>query len=625
MQFSSSAVKKALLLAFSAWLAFLIAVSLDIPNPYWAAMPVWVIAQSTRGLLLERALYRVIGTVVGAATGLIILVLFPPFWQLVLMALMVFIFAGALYLLQQTRAYMALLAGITVAVVMLPALSAPDQAFELAWARTVCTLIGVIVGTLVTGWGTPSHSRHDFYQQVRRLASDAVKATIVLLSESDQHKADQILARLTSQISSLEAQAANAAAGSVQGHKRTEYVEALLFATLETLAAASQLHAQLQRGMQISPEVIAQLHDFSDRFEQGRPLAPLRRQDAELLPNKVSLARLRRALGQMKRAELALFATNYPFWRGGVLLRRFVADRDWIRARQVATVAGLVAFISGWVVYITQSEVIELAATGVCIFSLLLSSLPRPHLVARMVMKGVAVGVIVAVFYRVGIQPYVQEPVWLLVSVLPFMLMGGFARNHPVTMQPALDATMCFLLVSQMGMPVAPLVIVLQGAAAMWCGVALVCTSFYLLPRHTEQWAQALLRVVVYDLYDLIRQRPPRQVSLWRARVTRHLLQLLRWMGTGTPQGLLALVNFGYGVIAWQRLTAKGSAHESIGLQLLSALVAFDREPEKSHQAILALVPQITDAVLVAALYDMADALEDAKPMLQLLHSSPVN
>lgn len=37
-------IKRALLLAFSAWISFVLAVLFEVDNPYWAAMPVWVIA-----------------------------------------------------------------------------------------------------------------------------------------------------------------------------------------------------------------------------------------------------------------------------------------------------------------------------------------------------------------------------------------------------------------------------------------------------------------------------------------------------------------------------------------------------------------------------------------------------
>lgn len=53
-------------LAVAAWLAFAIASVLHVKNAYWAAMPIWVVAQSSRGLLFERAVSRVVGTLAGA-------------------------------------------------------------------------------------------------------------------------------------------------------------------------------------------------------------------------------------------------------------------------------------------------------------------------------------------------------------------------------------------------------------------------------------------------------------------------------------------------------------------------------------------------------------------------------
>src|SRR5690606_8334708 len=49
-------------LALSALLAFSVASLLQVENAYWAAMPVWVVTQNVRGLLIERAVFRVVGT-----------------------------------------------------------------------------------------------------------------------------------------------------------------------------------------------------------------------------------------------------------------------------------------------------------------------------------------------------------------------------------------------------------------------------------------------------------------------------------------------------------------------------------------------------------------------------------
>src|SRR5688500_14611171 len=62
-------VAHGLRLAFAAWLAFAIASLFHLGNAYWAAMTIWVVSQASRGLLLERGFFRIIGTVLGAAVG----------------------------------------------------------------------------------------------------------------------------------------------------------------------------------------------------------------------------------------------------------------------------------------------------------------------------------------------------------------------------------------------------------------------------------------------------------------------------------------------------------------------------------------------------------------------------
>lgn len=617
-----SSLQRALLLAFSAWISFILAVLFGVENPYWAAMPVWVIAQSTRGVLLERALYRVMGTVIGAAVGLLILLTDHAVWQLLLMTLIIFISAGSLQLIQGVRSYMVLLSGITVSVVVLPALLSPDQGLDLAWARIQSTFIGVVVGTLLTGIGTPKNPRQQFYQQVRQVAADTVQTAVLYLTEQKQPKIEHMLRLLSIRISELEAQAEETAAGSVDGHKRNAYVEALLFSALETIAAAAQLQAQLQYGKQISPQTITQLQTFSTQFKQGGEIEALRRQDPEGLPNKVSLARLRRALGQMKRAEEALFTDKYPFWRTGLPLRRFTPARDWITARRNAYLCASLGFGAGLVTYLSQNTAVELAATGVCIFSLILSSMPRPHLHVRYLITGVVVGAVLAGFYRYGLQPQVQDSGWMVFSLLPFMLLGGLARTHPKTEIPALDSTMCFLLASQFGMPAVPLQEVVQASGALILGATIIGISFALLPRHTEQWGRVLLQQLIYEVRLAIEQRPPKEVSLWRARMARHILTLRQWMGAQTPKGLLALLNFGYSVIAWQRLTASGTEHEQIGLQIQQELMRFDLYPDQCQRALVQMAEYTADRLIASALYDMAAALHEAKPLLLFLHKS---
>ena len=619
-----SAFRRAFLLAFSSWLSFLIATLLGIEHAYWAAMPTWVVAQATRGLVFERALYRLVGTALGAALGIVILQFSPTAWQPLWMSLVVFCSIGMIHTLYGVRSYMALMSGITVAVVVMPALLYSEHGSALAWARIQCTVIGVIVTTLMTGFGTPKSEREKFYQKVRTLAVDAVEATILLLTSKDQKQWLQMVRQIHLDISALEAQTVNMSAGSVDGHKRNAYVEALLFATLETIASAQQLQHQIQRGMSLSPEALEQLKEVAKRLKTGQPLdEPIRRQAPDVYPDKVSLARLCRALGQMTRAEEALFAENYPFWRKGRSVRRFEPARDWQASRRTALVAGLAALISSVIVYFTQNIAFELAATGVCIFSMILGSLPRPQAFIRFVITGACIGAVTAALYRIGIQPHLESPLAIYLSLIPFVAFAALVRVIPSIASYGLDAIMCFLILSQVGGDVVSAVVVLQGASALIAGVVLACGGYALISPQSDERARFLIGQLIKEVLSVLEPQGLQQVGQWRARMARQILRLSQWMGIETPRGTLALFNLGYSMIAWQRLAAASKLPVGEQSVVLSALADFAQHPEQSEQVLLRVAAQTPEANIASAIYDMAAALAAAKPVLHFWQNNP--
>ena len=220
-----AAVGYGLRLAFAAWLAFAIAASLHVEHAFWAAMPIWVVAQSSRGLLLERAVLRVIGTLVGAAAGFGILhVPVPLMAQLGLLAAWVAVCAALTHILRGVHSYGALLSGMTAGVVVIPSLLAPTQSLALAVARVECTLIGVVVVTLVTGLFTPKSRRQAFYEHVRKLAGDAVAFAADVASGASIESGDAQERRILAEISDVDASARMVSAGSIEGYRNGHLV-----------------------------------------------------------------------------------------------------------------------------------------------------------------------------------------------------------------------------------------------------------------------------------------------------------------------------------------------------------------------------------------------------------------
>jgi hypothetical protein len=147
---------RAVQLFCAAAISLVVAVQLGLHNPFWAAMPVWVVAQPYREDLLVRAVLRVAGTVLGAALGWWALTLLPDAGtRILVLALAIGIGTAATYWIGTVYSYGVLLAAITVAVVLVPAMDPTIDAQALALDRIGCTLIGVVAVTAITFPFTP--------------------------------------------------------------------------------------------------------------------------------------------------------------------------------------------------------------------------------------------------------------------------------------------------------------------------------------------------------------------------------------------------------------------------------------------------------------------------------------
>lgn len=150
---------RALQLFVAAAVSLFIAHRLGLQNPFWAAMPVWVVAQPRREDLLLRAVLRLAGTVFGAAIGWSALMLLPDAaLRIAVLAVAVGVGTAATYRIGSVYSYGVLLSAITVAVVLVPALDHLVDAASLAMDRIWCTLIGVVAVTAITFLFTPART-----------------------------------------------------------------------------------------------------------------------------------------------------------------------------------------------------------------------------------------------------------------------------------------------------------------------------------------------------------------------------------------------------------------------------------------------------------------------------------
>ena len=647
-----AAVGHGLRLALAAWLALAIAVGLHIANPYWAAMPIWVVTQATRGLLLERAVFRVLGTLIGAAAGFGFMRLTGNPWALfALLGLWVAVAAGLTHLLRGVHAYAALLAGMTAAIVVLPTLLAPASSAALGLARVECTLIGVCVVTAVTGLFTPDSARADFYRRARDLAADAVDfaATMAGGAELAPHAASE--RRILAEITEIDAAAALVSAGSIEGYRRLHDVTALAVSSLAVMAAGRALRGRRLRGGALPEGIEARLradavHLRRGGGELGVPAGVAAGVAAAWAAEDAApaLRRLHDALTRLLAAAAALAAEPVAadarsFGSKAVYL---APHRDWRLARRTGVVAGggtLLAAVAG---YLSGWPAGELTALGVCIFSMVLSTQPVPRTAAAKLLGGMLAGIAVATAYRFLVQPRIDGFLPLMVSVAPVLVVGGLARAGRRTAIPAIDFNMGFLLAGQIGMGAAGAAAILGGSAALGLAAGVVCLGFILMPTPPYRRAMAAAEAIRRDLARLIARREPTGPARWHPRTAREILRLTLQLSRagallpeegraeaggagasrktadrsppafGAPGGILAALSFGHAIGDLQDAAADPALDQPSRASARAALATLHRfaaDPQGIAQALAAQARGVADGDTRAAIEDAAGAL----------------
>ncbi len=120
-----------------AMLALYIALWIDLPRPAWAMGTAYIVAQPLSGAIASKAVFRVIGTIIGAVVAVAIvpnLINAPPLFALAF-ALWVGLCLFVSLLDRTPRSYTFMLAGYTAAIIGFPSASEPAAVFDTAIAR----------------------------------------------------------------------------------------------------------------------------------------------------------------------------------------------------------------------------------------------------------------------------------------------------------------------------------------------------------------------------------------------------------------------------------------------------------------------------------------------------------
>jgi len=158
--------------SLAAWLATVLALItafiLQLEPAQWCGITVWILFMQSPRLNYSKIIWWVFGTVTGAFVAVVLILLFNQAPDLFLGALATYlaICAAAGALVRSYRAYGAVLAGYTCAIVSMSAADHPLQVFHLAIMRVSCIFVGMVAAVIVMSVMLPpqGHWRETVHQ-----------------------------------------------------------------------------------------------------------------------------------------------------------------------------------------------------------------------------------------------------------------------------------------------------------------------------------------------------------------------------------------------------------------------------------------------------------------------------
>jgi uncharacterized membrane protein YccC len=132
-------------------LALYIGMRLEMPRPYWAMATVYIVSSPFVGPTSSKAVYRAVGTFLGAAAAVVCVPLFGQ--SPILLSCIVAFWTGTLLFIslhvRTANSYAFMLAGYTMPLIAFPVVDNPTAVFDIASARFQEICLGIVCAAVV--------------------------------------------------------------------------------------------------------------------------------------------------------------------------------------------------------------------------------------------------------------------------------------------------------------------------------------------------------------------------------------------------------------------------------------------------------------------------------------------
>ena len=515
-------------------LALYLAMLFGLERPYWALISAILLQlRPETGLVIEKGLCQIIGTLVGGAVGLLILTTLGHYPALALIALgaWIAINAGASAWARQANLIfgfaMAAITAILVVVLPVanPGLDSNQAVFDVANARISEIVLGAICASVVSALLWPGrvsllligHSRDTLNHLLDYLALELSP----LSTHAQRHEQADKLLQTTFTLND-DSTAANFEDSDGQGKARAATV--VTNKVLSVLASSRTL-GRLQRYHpdQITPrlqQLMSALHDrcsamrdttaLRDAYQEAQSLRQdikhLQQDDVVASPLEQRL--LQNSLQMTNDLIVALNAHRALAGSRERLLRavRFKAYRDPLHALMVGARATGVFALAALLWIGTASSSAVLIMVLPVLLTILFARLPDPKLALRKAAIGATIAIPTALFFTLPILAMATSDMVLLLMVFGGPLaLGILAISHRETLHYGLGFCTPYILISQPGTVMN--FHIEQGISngmAVVFGLLAALITYHLVTTPDTRWIRRrLLRHIAHDLNTL--------------------------------------------------------------------------------------------------------------------------
>ncbi|MBU8940906.1 FUSC family protein [Klebsiella quasipneumoniae] len=613
----------------AAMLAYYLALSIGLQRPSWAIITVYIVSQTSAGASLSRSVYRLVGTVVGAAATVIIVPTFvnQPILCSVVLALWI---AGSLCLslLERTpRGYAFLLAGYTASLIGFPAVSAPGTIFDLAVTRVEEIAIGILCAGLI----------HRFVLPVR-IAGRFNSTLAQTLATARQRIADTLAGKpvaaetLRLALSLQFLQGINHHLPWDDGlsvpHRQAR--KAIHDRLARLLIVNGELYDRLQRSgpppddlqallaeaeaWLTGPQAARSAPSADGLLSRCERLIVRYAADAQTMDEALRLSLARhlaeaiRLLQESERLAKAVYRRRSPALPPDAgAAKGYVFHRDPLSALRTSFGA-FVIILSGcliWIGSVWPDGGTAVSILGVCCSLFASFDAPAAHLVKYLI--GCVWGVLFSLLYTFVLLPQVNEFALLAAVLAPVYLLAGSLQARPATTFMAMGITLTLPILCELGASYrGDFATAINTALALFIAVGYAAFGMRLLQTvQAETAIRRLLTLCQRDIRRAARGRLAHNAHRWtNLMIDRTALLLPRLPQSGPAAGqlldtMLRDIRTGLAVIHLRRRYQQADSASADAVQAL--LDALNPQPditalEQPVNALLAQALPATDA-----------------------------